>query len=253
MHSGLDSKVRRYSIPGGRRIDFDKVPANNGHALIREIDNNVRSIMLYIAVEKVEALSPKPDDFKRLVTYQSTKHPHSNFCSLTRVTKCFGIDFALLCCSEFPELSMHWRRYALWCARRVRLSYGYPYELNEGALATIERFLDGKTSDAAFIDTQSALAPYLSLENGSPGRTIASTTIEDAWLAAKDTALSAALCVARFSGKKAESLINYHGDPLEFDCDRAAAYNKTAIRACADERKAQTDHLLELFRSLKTT
>ena len=94
---------------------------------------------------RIDACHPCPNRRDRAAQLLGITEPSDEPISYAYLLDTLGLDDALWCCRAEPDVAPIWRRYVVWCARRVQHLMTDQRTLD--ALDVAERHADGQASD----------------------------------------------------------------------------------------------------------
>lgn len=159
----------------------------------------------------IREYGPCADGWKKLLNHLGKTGADDEPLSLLTILDSNGLDDALWCLRAMPQHNMHWRLYAVWCARQVQHLMTDPRSI--AALDVAERHAVGAASDSELDAAMAAAAAAARDAAGAAARdaawaTTGAATRDAAWdaawaaawasgAAARDAAMDAAMDAAR--------------------------------------------------------
>ena len=136
----------------------------------------------------IRAHGPCADGWKKLLNHLGKTAADDEPLSLLTILDSNGLDDALWCLRAMPEHKMHWRLYAVWCARQVQHLMTDARSI--AALDVAERHAVGAASDSELSAARAAARDAAWATAGAAAGAAARAAARDA---ARDAAWDAAL------------------------------------------------------------
>ena len=179
--------------------------------------------MICTTLEKIREHKPCAEGWATLLKHLGKKRADSKDLPLLTILESNGLDDTLWALRTVPEHDRLWRKYAVWCARRVRHLMEDQRSLD--ALDVAWRYSEGQATDSELAAARAA------------ARDAAWAAARDAaWATARDAARDAAWAAARAAARDAA-----------WAAARAAAWATTRAAAWAAARDAQAEKLRQIL------
>lgn len=140
---------------------------------------------LITTLNRICAWCPCPEGWEEGLTAAGKSEPDDDPVSYEEILDAVGLESALWCCRAEPQYEIFWRRYAIWCARKVQDLAGDARSI--AALDTADRYVDGEATEEELATSMAAARD--SVSGADSGSWLAR---EAAWRAAMLPAWSAA-------------------------------------------------------------
>jgi hypothetical protein len=141
---------------------------------------------------RIDACDPCDERRDRAAQLLGITEPSDDPISYVHLLDTLGFDDALWCCQAEPDLAPIWRRYAVWCARRVQ--HSMTDQRSVTALDVAERHADGQATD------EELAAAWADARDAARSAWVAGWATQAGWYAAQAAAQAAAQGAAVATG-----------------------------------------------------
>jgi hypothetical protein len=148
----------------------------------------------------IRAHGPCADGWRKLLDHLGKTAADDEPLSLLTILDSNGLDDALWCLRAMPQHNMHWRLYAVWCARQVQ--HLMTDARSVAALDVAERYAHGTASNQELAAAGDAARDAAWAAAGAAARAAAWAA---ARAAARDAARAAAWAAARDAARAAQT------------------------------------------------